>query len=1759
MEKFQGKDPFLWDVENVVQNICAPGCPWTRNAAALANKVREEEIDGKTLLTYEHLCSRQELMECLGIKVARHKAALSEAIHDIRYASLSYQSWLKAYKKKEEGPGDETNGIVATTQNLPLPQESAQSNGNTQDLQVNGLSTIHEDHMTGVVSHGGIHDVGMASTVTTLQILQPESSPGVSNLETSTQLGETASFPTNPAPSPPNLSSDHQLQSSNDEDRLTKRRRIAPLNLTSKPLNKSVVPIPTEADAVTGLNDPPLHEGLKTDFPWEESAPHAYLGNGSLSVTTIKSSSGSISSQLIRIDEDQFTISADKTIPPGRRLAVYHAMKQHFKENSRKEVLLNQGLAVQSVRSSEDSDPVLDLSDLPDEFDEQTLREIEAERVDMERSERLQLERFLTRERVKIILDETVASFSSTWESVKLPKYQRRAYKIWHGAARHGTRKIQILKARREAELYDQRIKKLYAGIMDEKWGREAEVRLQARSLEQSVEDKLYRLWLLELLESRAEPPRPSVIARTAMPTVPRPTTPLSGEELLSSDEEEEFIVPDSPPGDVAAYDDALLDNDPKPRGQSFSSPVKPSLSVHVDLTQFTPVKTSTAHRERIEIDLTSPIKPSPQSNSPSAGFPHQTIRMKSFDLEEELRAEECGAQTGSHWAKEQKRWHLVLCLLWRLTQARRSPILQLIQDNSPADVWKATVQRHLEAPAKESELGDVSAAAATRAFDLTRIFFSFIRVKNCKESRIANLRDRYQTQLNAERDTSFPQFCGFISGMAWQFPADNQIYRSNALDDDLAEADDVFDDDTPARSQNTPSKPRKTLVKEIVQNKEALDMREREMRRTEEQKARRATLRAKLAMSDAMPHDKSRLIINESKQEDQEFIYVNDEIGKRIKDHQIDGVRFLWNQIVLDPEFRQGCLLAHTMGLGKTMQVITLLVAIAEAVISPDPSTQEQIPECLRESKTLILCPAGLVDNWMDEILIWAPAGLLGDLRKIDSTMLEYSERFSVVKDWAQRGGVLIMGYPMFQKVSSADDEIQSILTDTPNIVVADEAHYLKAPDAKVTRACSQFQTMSRIALTGSPLANNVEEYHSMIDWVAPNFLGPLSEFREIYANPIQQGLWTDSLGYEKRKALKMLQVLKETVAPKVHRATIKSCLKNDLPPKYEFVISVAATDIQKRLYKHYIEQVKQVGGNKIPQAQLFGIVHDLTLICNHPRCFREKVTDLQKSTHPDKPVPSFPMAAIPAFLRETNVPDLINASLSMKVELLIKILNEARDIGDKVLVFSQSTLTMDYLMYVFQQQKRRVQRLDGKTPIGHRQDMVKDFNTGSHDVYVISTKAGGVGLNIQGANRVVIFDFKWNPVSDQQAIGRAYRIGQQKTVFVYRFIVGGTFEEDLQNKAVFKMQLASRVVDKKNPVSWSKRLGSLIHPIEERDVEDLSEFTGKDKILDTLISTQKPGSIRSIVSTDTFEEEDPAVDLTTEERREADNLINMNRLRITDPQEYMRLKEQEQREEAARLRHYIPSSAPQYLQGQAVPTAATVPPSTQQAGSRYGLDGAYDAPDWPNTQSVTRTEGFSVYPHPMTMTPREDVSTPASITAPLPMMAGANTFFRQKSPPPTQVQERREAPQSGPSKPLSAFGGVFGNPREAARVDFEKRLVAKLYTLREKLTSTISGSLESYATNIATSIDDIRKERAFGFLPDSQHWKLLTEFLSSDRLVHATCVGVVTISFLALTDRAELERRVETLDKLTDSDFQLPRRDNIGQPEPHVCIHFL
>lgn len=619
-------------------------------------------------------------------------------------------------------------------------------------------------------------------------------------------------------------------------------------------------------------------------------------------------------------------------------------------------------------------------------------------------------------------------------------------------------------------------------------------------------------------------------------------------------------------------------------------------------------------------------------------------------------------------------------------------------------------------------------------------------------------------------------------------------------------------------------------------------------------------------------------------------------------------------------------CFLHSIRYSGLSLSSVSFLLTIVDAGSSPDLSIRNQIPEALRSSRSLVLCPSSLIENWSEEFEKWTPPddstrNNLGPVMKIFPS-LPTESRLHIIKSWYFSGGVLLLSYDMFRRYisnsttklplpHSEHQEILKLLLEGPNIIVADEAHKMKNRSSRISAACNQFKSKSRIALTGSPLANNLNDYYAMIDWIAPGYLGDTVQFKSKYVEPIEAGMYLESTGYQRRESLKKLQVLKKDLDPKVNRADI-SVIEDTLPPKIEFVITIPLTLLQAKAYNVYVESIFRDKNHDVAVWRLWDWLCVLSLLCNHPSCFLRKVEErgdalnrIANQESPDSDDPdhvvdtpgSVPVSQILSQqaiqeIRDIfqNVTDLDSAEHSYRMLIVDQILQESINIGDKVLIFSHSLPTLDFLDRLLTQKGYRFARLDGKTPISHRQAMTKQFNNvnSGMQVYLISTTAGGLGLNIPGANRVIIFDFSFNPTWEEQAVGRSYRFGQTKPVFVYRFMTGGTYQKVIHNKTVFKTQLSSRVVDKKNPVRAAvKSLSDYLFPPKEVEQEDLSGFMNKDPVLDIIL--KRGNHIRNVELTETFNREGDEK-LTPDEERAVQCELDDERLKRNDPEGWNR-----------------------------------------------------------------------------------------------------------------------------------------------------------------------------------------------------------------------------------------------------------------------------
>lgn len=345
------------------------------------------------------------------------------------------------------------------------------------------------------------------------------------------------------------------------------------------------------------------------------------------------------------------------------------------------------------------------------------------------------------------------------------------------------------------------------------------------------------------------------------------------------------------------------------------------------------------------------------------------------------------------------------------------------------------------------------------------------------------------------------------------------------------------------------------------------------------------------------------------------------------------------------------------------------------------------------------------------------------------------------------------------------------------------------------------------------------------------------------------------------------------------MHRKTVAT-LKDSLPPKTEYIIYLDIRSVQREVYLSHLAVVSGAGAGGDQAPVMWALIRTLGLLLAHPlileRVLKQK---LQGSGQPEK-VEGSDFALLPHQAASTTLDALTahqyaDLKSSFKMLALFKIIEETTKLGENLLVFTQSIPSLDFIETICRQKKLAYKRLDGKTEVNKRQAQVKAFNEGSGgQVYLISTTAGGIGLNIYGASRVVIFDFQHSPVHEQQAIGRAYRIGQTRPVVVYWLICDGTFEKTLHNQQVFKNQLASRVVDKKNPLPKATSLRRYFAEPQQAEHQDTAAYLGRDAILDALLQSDVREGISSISTTETFEEEDTQV-LEAEEIAQADELV--------------------------------------------------------------------------------------------------------------------------------------------------------------------------------------------------------------------------------------------------------------------------------------------
>ncbi|KAI7897583.1 P-loop containing nucleoside triphosphate hydrolase protein [Cokeromyces recurvatus] len=500
--------------------------------------------------------------------------------------------------------------------------------------------------------------------------------------------------------------------------------------------------------------------------------------------------------------------------------------------------------------------------------------------------------------------------------------------------------------------------------------------------------------------------------------------------------------------------------------------------------------------------------------------------------------------------------------------------------------------------------------------------------------------------------------------------------------------------------------------------------------------------------------------------------VVVDPALGRVLRPHQIEGVKFLYQCTTgkVYPD-AYGCIMADEMGLGKTLQCITLVWTLLQQ--------SEEIGKPTVQ-KAIITCPSSLVKNWANEFVKWLGATRVQPLT-VDNGGSK--EKIASVKRWGASQGknsILIISYESLRAYTKYLQKCQI------GILLCDEGHRLKNRDSKLFQELNSLQVQRRVILSGTPIQNDLSEYYALLDFANPGLLGTPNEFRRNYENPILRGRDADASEKEREISDEKVAEFWNIVSKFTIRRT-NDILTKYLPTKYEHVVFCKLAPLQEALYNIFITSSEIKNLLKGQGCQALKNITFLKKLCNHPNLLNLP-EDLEGSK-----------AVLPSNYTNGNN-GKIDPSFSGKFMVLARMLAKIKkETKDKIVLISNYTQTLDLFETYCKQNQYGVLRLDGSMNITKRQKLVDQFNNpeGEEFVFLLSSKAGGCGLNLIGANRLVLFDPDWNPAADQQALARVWRDGQKKDCFIYRFIATGTIEEKIFQRQSHKQSLSNCVVD--------------------------------------------------------------------------------------------------------------------------------------------------------------------------------------------------------------------------------------------------------------------------------------------------------------------------------------------------------------------------
>ncbi|RMZ85478.1 hypothetical protein DV737_g740, partial [Chaetothyriales sp. CBS 132003] len=471
---------------------------------------------------------------------------------------------------------------------------------------------------------------------------------------------------------------------------------------------------------------------------------------------------------------------------------------------------------------------------------------------------------------------------------------------------------------------------------------------------------------------------------------------------------------------------------------------------------------------------------------------------------------------------------------------------------------------------------------------------------------------------------------------------------------------------------------------------------------------------------------------------------------GGEMRDYQVAGLNWL---ISLHENGISG-ILADEMGLGKTLQTISFLGYLRHI--------------CDIKGPHLVIVPKSTLDNWAREFRKWTP--------EVDVLLLQGSkdDRQTLINERIvdEKFDVLITSYEMILRERS---HLKKLAWE---YIIVDEAHRIKNEESSLAQIIRMFSSRNRLLITGTPLQNNLHELWALLNFLLPDVFGDSEAFDSWFSN---QDADQDTV----------VQQLHKVLRPFLLRR-VKADVEKSLLPKKEVNLYVGMSEMQVKWYQKILEKdidaVNGAGGKRESKTRLLNIVMQLRKCCNHPYLF--------EGAEPGPPY-------------TTDEHLIFNSG---KMLILDKILSRMKEQGSRVLIFSQMSRVLDILEDYCVFRGHKYNRIDGGTAHEDRIAAIDEYNAPDSDkfVFLLTTRAGGLGINLTSADIVVLYDSDWNPQADLQAMDRAHRIGQTKQVRVFRFVTENAIEEKVLERAAQKLRLDQVVIQQGRAQQQAKQAAS-------------------------------------------------------------------------------------------------------------------------------------------------------------------------------------------------------------------------------------------------------------------------------------------------------------------------------------------------------------